>query len=96
MSNVQLDQKRLSEYTKGFKIPIQNLMADVNQIVPNTIDQLIKQCVLLEMELKKVTDQRDKLLLEKTTVKTPKIVKPCPDRVNESNNPTPKIVTTKK
>lgn len=48
-------------------------MSDVTQIIPNTIDQLIKQCILLETELKKVTDERDKLLLEKTTAKTPKI-----------------------
>lgn len=74
MSNqIQLDQKRLAEYTKGFKIPIQNIMADVTQIIPNTIDQLIKQCIILETQLKTVTDERDKLLLEKTTAKIPKI-----------------------
>lgn len=79
MSNqIQLDQKRLAEYTKGFKIPIQNLMADVTQIIPNTIDQLIKQCIVLETELKKVTDERDKILLEKTMAKIPKITESKP------------------
>lgn len=79
MSNqIQLDQKRLAEYTKGFKIPIQNIMADVTQIIPNTIDQLIKQCIVLETQLKKVTDERDKLLLEKTTAKIPKITENPP------------------
>lgn len=79
MSNVQIDQKRLAEYTKGFKIPIQNIMADVTQIIPNTIDQLIKQCIILETQLKTVTDERDKLLLEKTTAKIPKIIENPPN-----------------
>ncbi len=84
MSNqIQLDQKRLAEYTKGFKIPIQNLMADVTQIIPNTIDQLIKQCIVLETELKKVTDERDKILLEKTMAKIPKITESKPALKNE-------------
>lgn len=79
MSNqIQLDQKKLAEYIKRFKIPIQNIMADVTQIIPNTIDQLIKQCIVLETELKKVTDERDKILLEKTMAKIPKITESKP------------------
>lgn len=69
---IQLDPKRIEEYNKAFKIPIQNMMSDISQMVPNVLDQFTKQCIALETELDTVRKERDSLLLEKTTVKTPK------------------------
>lgn len=76
-----LDQKRLSEYANQFKAPLQAILATLNQAGPNVVDQLIQQCVTLEMQTKALQDQNDQLIKEKTLAKTivKEEVKPIPE-----------------
>ena len=66
----QLDQQRLNDYIQKFKKPVSDQLSNFCQFVPNTIDELIKQCVFLEMELTKTKEENEKLLAEKTLAKT--------------------------
>lgn len=83
-----LDQKRLNEYVNQFKAPLQTILVNLNQTGPNLIDQLIQQCVTLEMTNKTLQEQNDKLVAEKTLAKT--IVKDKPEPMLEANAPEPK------
>ena len=65
-----LEQKKLNDYIQQFKKPVSDQLSNFSQFVPNTIDELIKQCVFLEMELAKTKEENEKLLAEKTLAKT--------------------------
>lgn len=66
----QLNQERLNAYLQQFKAPVLSLMANVTQTIPNTVDELIKQCVTLEGQIERLTAENKKLLDEKTLAKT--------------------------
>ena len=65
-----LDKERLNLYIQQFKKPITDLLTNFNQTTPNVIDQLITQCVTLEMQIAELQKQVDNLLSEKTLAKT--------------------------
>jgi len=65
-----IDQERLTAYVQQFKAPFQAILANLNQTGPNVIDQLIQQCVTLEMQVKTLQEQNEKLVQEKTLAKT--------------------------
>ncbi len=72
MNNQQppLNQKRLNDYLLQFKTPVLAIMANMTQTFPNTIDELIKQCVMLEGQVEKLTIENKKLMDEKVLSKT--------------------------
>lgn len=75
----QLNQKRLNDYLQQFKAPVLALMSNMTQTLPNTIDELIKQCVVLEGQIEVLTTENKKLLDEKVLAKTiVKEIKPEP------------------
>jgi len=65
-----LDQKRVKLYVDQFKVPITSQLSNFSQFIPNTIDQLITQCVTLEMQITELQKINEKLLPEKTLAKT--------------------------
>jgi len=78
-----LDQKRLNDYIQQFKKPVSDQLANFSQFVPNTIDQLIQQCVFLEMELAKTKEENEKLVAEKTLSRTITQNVPEPQQIPE-------------
>lgn len=73
----QLNQERINIYLQQFKAPVLTLMSNMTQTLPNTIDELVKQCVTLEGQIKTLTAENKKLLDEKVLAKT--IVKDIPN-----------------
>lgn len=69
-----LDPVRLNAYATQFKAPFQNILAALNQVGPNCIDELINQCVTLETQVKELVEENEKLTKEKDQL-TKNIVK---------------------
>lgn len=85
----QLNQKRLNEYLQQFKAPVLTVMANMTQTIPNTIDELIKQCVLLEGTVEKLTTENKKLMDEKVLANSQSVTGKKTN-VKELHIPTPK------
>ena len=72
---IKIDEKRLQEMTKMYKVPLANKQSESNQLNLNIIDHIIQQCLIYEyqfLELKKTTDETIKKLTEQNRILTVK------------------------
>lgn len=65
----KLNTQRAEEYTQQFKGPILSQLATFNQVLPNIIDNLIKQCLALHQQIDTLTSEKQKVYGELATLK---------------------------
>ena len=85
----KLNTQRAEEFTQAYKGPVLSQLATFNQILPNIIDNLIKECLVLYQKVDTLTSENQKVNGELATLKAVSKAKPVNDvKLNTEPHPT--------
>ena len=77
-------QELADGYVNNLKMPVIAQLATLSQVVPNSIDKLINDCMILSKQVNELTKERTKLLQELAVNKAKDLNKKATSSVKKS------------